>query len=100
MGSPWTIATVLTVIFVATLFRSTFGFGEALIAVPLLSLVMPVEQVVPLATLASITVAVFILIEHWRQMHFRTAGWLVLSTLFGIPLGLLLLITVKEAIVK
>jgi hypothetical protein len=100
MGAQWTIVTVLTVIFVATLFRSTFGFGEALIAVPLLSLVIPVEQAVPLATLASINVAVFILIEHWRQIHFRTAGWLVFSTLFGIPLGLLLLIMVKEAIVK
>ena len=29
---------VLAVVFVATLFRSAFGFGEALVAVPLLVL--------------------------------------------------------------
>jgi uncharacterized membrane protein YfcA len=34
---------VLAVVFLATLIRSAFGFGEALIAVPLLALLMPVE---------------------------------------------------------
>ena len=32
---------VLAVIFIATLIRSAFGFGEALIAVPLLALRLP-----------------------------------------------------------
>ena len=47
----------MAVIFLATLIRSAFGFGEALVAVPLLALLIPVEQAVPLATLVSITVA-------------------------------------------
>jgi uncharacterized membrane protein YfcA len=46
---------VLAVIFVATLIRSAFGFGEALIAVPLLALTVPVEIAAPLAALVSIT---------------------------------------------
>ena len=37
-----TTACALVVIFVATLVRSTVGFGEALVAVPLLALRMPV----------------------------------------------------------
>jgi hypothetical protein len=52
--TDWTILPVLAVIFLATLIRSAFGFGEALVAVPLL---MPVEEAAPLATLVSITVA-------------------------------------------
>lgn len=96
----WTILSVLAVVFVATLIRSAFGFGEALIAVPLLALLIPVGEAVPLATLLSITVASIVLVQDWQQVHFRIASVLVLSTLFGIPLGLLLLTMVEEAIVK
>jgi uncharacterized membrane protein YfcA len=91
---------VLAVIFLATLIRSAFGFGEALVAVPLLALLMPVEEAVPVVTLVSITVAAIVVAQDWRQIHVRSAGWLVLSTLFGIPLGLWLLTAVPEAIVK
>jgi len=96
----WTAVPVLMIIFVATLIRSAFGFGEALIAVPLLALVMPVEVAVPLAVLLSITVAAVVVVQDWHQIHLRSAGWLILFTLFGIPLGLLLLTTVAEALIK
>jgi hypothetical protein len=91
---------VITIVFVGTLIRSSLGFGEALIAVPLLALVMPVQTAAPVAVLVSITIAVFILFQDWRKVHARSAGWLVLSTLFGIPLGLALLRTASEATVK
>jgi uncharacterized protein len=91
---------VLAVLFFATLIRSALGFGEALVAVPLLALTLPVQVAAPLAVLVSITVAVVVVIQDWRNVHVRSAGWLVLSTLFGIPLGLLLLKTVPESIVK
>jgi hypothetical protein len=73
------------------LVRSTFGFGEALIAVPLLALCIPVEVSAPLAVLFSITVAAVAVVQDWRHIHVRSAGWMVGATLFGIPLGLLLL---------
>jgi uncharacterized protein len=95
-----TIAAILAVVFLATLIRSAFGFGEALIAVPLLALVIPVETAAPLAALVSITVAGIVLAQDWRKVHVGSAGWLILSTLFGIPLGLWLLIAAPEAIVK
>lgn len=96
----WTTFVVLAIILVATVIRSGFGFGEALIAVPLLALLMPIDEAVPLAAFISITVAVVILSQDWRNVHFRIAAGLVLSTLFGIPLGLVLLTTVEEAVVK
>jgi len=91
---------ILAVLFLATFIRSALGFGEALVAVPLLALTLPVQVAAPLAVLVSITVAVVVVIQDWRSVHVRSAGWLVLSTLFGIPLGLLLLKTVPESIVK
>src|SRR5262245_49801285 len=100
MGEVWLIVWMLAVIFVATLIRSAFGFGEALVAVPLLALLMPVEVAAPLAVLVSITVALVIVLEDWHKVHFRSAWTLVLSTLPGIPLGLLLLTQVPASVVK
>lgn len=91
---------VALVLFVATVIRSAFGFGEALVAVPLLALAIPVEVAAPVAVLVSITVALVVVLQDWRHIHLRSAGWLVLSTLFGIPLGLLILRMVPEATVK
>jgi uncharacterized protein len=100
MPADWTIPTVLAVVFLATLIRSAFGFGEALIAVPLLALLVPVEVAAPLAVLVSVTVAAVIIAQDWRKVHVGSAGWLVLSTLFGIPLGLWLLTAAPEMVVK
>src|SRR5579871_5482742 len=99
LADPTTLL-VAAVLFVATLIRSAFGFGEALVAVPLLALFIPVEVAVPLAVLFSITVAAVIVAQDWRQVHVRSASWLVLSTLFGIPAGVWLLTAVPERAVK
>jgi uncharacterized protein len=95
-----TTVQVLLVLFIATFIRSALGFGEALIAVPLLALTLPVQVAAPLAVLVSITVAVVVVIQDWRNIHVHSAGWLIVSTLFGIPIGLWLLKTVSESIVK
>ena len=91
---------VLAVVFIATFIRSAFGFGEALIAVPLLALSIPLKVAAPLAVLVSITIAAVIVAQDWRKIHFRSTGWLVLATLFGIPLGLLLLTSSHQRAVK
>ena len=91
---------VPAVLFLATVIRSAFGFGEALVAVPLLALIVPVELAAPVAVLVSITVALLVLVQDWRHVHARSAGALVLPTLLGIPLGLMLLKAVAEPVVK
>jgi hypothetical protein len=90
---------VLLVVFIATLVRSAFGFGEALVAVPLLALRIPVAVAAPLAVLLSITIAAVIVVQDRQEVHFRSAFWLVLATLPGVPLGLWLLKTADERIV-
>src|SRR3546814_294018 len=87
-------------IFLATLVRSSFGFGESLVAVPLLALYVPLEIAVPVSVLVSITVAGVVVAQDWKKIHVRSAGWLVLFTLLGIPLGLILLTTANEQMVK
>lgn len=94
------IIPIMAVVFIATFIRSAFGFGEALVAVPLLALLMPVSVAAPLAMLVSITVAGVVVIQDHSDLDLRSAGWLVVFTLPGIPLGLLLLKSVAEPVVK
>src|SRR5579862_4667589 len=82
---------VLLVVFLATFIRSAFGFGEALFAVPLLALRLPLAIAAPLAVLISITIAAIIVLQDWRKIHLRSTAGLVFATLFGIPLGVALL---------
>ena len=91
---------VLAVIFFATLIRSAFGFGEALFAVPLLALFIPLLVAAPLAVLVSITIAAVVVAQDWRRIHVRSAGWLVAATLAGIPVGLWLLTSSHQQAVR
>lgn len=95
-----TTAYVLVVIFVATLVRSTIGFGEALVAVPLLALRIPVDVATPLAVAVSVLVAGMIVVQDWRHVELRSAGWLTGSSLFGIPLGIGLLTLASDHVIR
>lgn len=94
------ISLIIVIAFLATLFRSTFGFGEALIAVPLLSLFLPIGLSVSLAVMMSILVALVIVIHDHSKIHFYSAKWLILFAALGIPVGLVILFYGNEAIVK
>lgn len=91
---------ILMIIFIATLVRSTFGFGESLIAVPLLILFVPIDVAVPLSVLISIVIAGIVVIQDRKKIYFNSAKWLILSALLGIPIGLFLLIYGNEQFVK
>lgn len=91
---------ILAILFVATLVRSTFGFGESLIAVPLLLLFIPIEVAVPLSVLVSILIAAVVVVQDRKQIHFNSAKWLIIFAIFGIPIGLYLLIYGNENLIK
>jgi uncharacterized membrane protein YfcA len=83
---------IILISFIATLVRSTFGFGESLVAVPLFSIFMPIDAAVPLSVILSILIALIVIVQDHRQIHFSSAKWLIIFALPGIPLGVLLLI--------
>src|SRR6185312_15179138 len=91
---------VVAVVLLATLIRSSFGFGEALVAVPLLALSIPVSIAAPVAVLMSITIAAVVIAQDWRKIHVRSAGWLIAPTFLGIPLGIFLLTSSHQSVVK
>ncbi len=94
------ISAIAAIVLIATTFRTTFGFGEALISVPLLALFLPVQAAAPIAVFASIIVAATSVILDWRHIQLRGASRLIASTLFGLPIGILLLKIAPEGIIK
>src|ERR1700749_2252461 len=86
--------------FIATLVRSTFGFGESLVAVPLFSIFIPLNVAVPLSVLISVLVALVVVIQDHKQIHLNSAKWLILFAFLGIPIGLLILVYGNELWVK
>lgn len=95
-----TLFYILSIVFIATLVRSTFGFGESLIAVPLLILFIPIEIAVPFSVLISIFIAAIVVVQDRKEIHFQSAKWLIIFAILGIPIGLLLLIHGNENFTK
>jgi len=91
---------VLPIIFVAALTRSTFGFGDAMVGMPLLVMAIGLNAATPLVGLMGITASATILIRHWRDVHIKSVWPLIVYTLIGIPIGILLLKGLYENVMK
>jgi uncharacterized protein len=94
------LAAVICVLFIASVVRSAFGFGEAVVAVPLLAFWIPLQSAAPLAVLASVTVALIVVAQDWKHIHLRAAAGLLASTLLGLPLGLMLLTSSHQHVLR
>lgn len=91
---------ILLVLFLTTFVRSTLGFGDALIGMPLITWIAGIRVATPLLALAASVIAALILLRSRRQVRLGDAWRLILATLLGIPLGLWALNDLPEALVK
>ena len=91
---------IFAILFVSTFIHSTLGFGQALIAMPLLALVVELNTATPLVAFVLMTIAAVILLRNWRIVDLNAAWRLVLSSCFGIPVGLFLLKDVPEDLMQ
>lgn len=91
---------VILVLFFATLVRSTFGFGDAVIAMPILVMVIGIKTATPLVALVAPVISFLILVHNWQKIQIKSLLPLIISTLIGIPIGLLFLEDVNEKVVK
>ncbi|MDH3598328.1 MAG: sulfite exporter TauE/SafE family protein [Candidatus Tectomicrobia bacterium] len=94
-----TIAT-LGVLFISTLTRSTLGFGDALVAMPFLVIVLGLRTATPLVALVATLISAVILIRNWQIVDFRITWRLILSAACGIPVGLFYLTQVPESLMQ
>jgi len=99
--SPATVVLPVVVIFVlAGLIQSAVGFGSALVAMPLLALVIDLQTATPVVGLVVLAISGLMLLRNWRNVNVRDGWQLVVSAVLGIPFGLMLLRGGSETIVK
>lgn len=86
------ILAVVSVVFLGALTRTTFGFGEAVVSMPLLTL-LPVNLYtsVSLMGLVGLTVAILAVTTGWRHVNFKQLIPLIVAALIGIPIGLVMI---------
>lgn len=94
------IVVVCAILFCATLIRSTFGFGDALFAMPLLSLFVGVGSATPVMGLVSVVVAVGAFIPSRHHLDLAAIKRLLVGSMAGIPVGVLLLKRIEEQLLR
>lgn len=82
---------VLAILFAAASVRTTFGFGDSLVAMPLLAVMLGVKTAAPLVALGASTLALVMLLQHWRDVRVWCAWRLVAAGAVGTPVGVLFL---------
>ena len=93
-------ALVLLIIFVAFLIRATFGFGDALVAMPLLVLLIGIKTAAPLMALLAFVIAFLIYFKNRKSVRIKITLQLVISGLLGVPFGLYFLGNIDEKIIN
>ena len=88
MDFSTTTLLVMGILFLSSFIRSALGFGDALIAMPLLTLLIGLQSAAPLTAMAASTIAIAILVRAWKKVDLKAAWRLVLTTLIGIPIGI------------
>jgi uncharacterized protein len=81
-------------VFFASVLRGFTGFGFGLAAVPLLSLVLPPAEVVPLVVTLQVIIGAGGLRAAWRECDWRSVRLLFPGLVVGVPIGLLILTSV------
>lgn len=98
MPPPELLLPLGTIAGLAGLVQGLSGFGSALIAVPLLALLLPLETVAPLMALIGTAISALNLVPLRHGLQLGPMRPLLVGYLLGTPLGLYLLAQVPEAL--
>jgi uncharacterized membrane protein YfcA len=76
------------IIFLGGTVYATFGFGDALFAMPFLTLLIGIKTATPLMTLNGLTLSAWMMIRHFKTIDWKAARRLVLASFLGVPIGI------------
>lgn len=94
---PLLIAATAGVLFVAAVVRSTVGFGDALVAMPLLVALLGARTASPVVALVAGAAGLAVLWSAWRAVDWKGAGRLLLAGVPGVAAGVFGLKQLPEA---
>lgn len=89
------VATITT----AILIRSTFGFGDAIFAVPILGLLTDITTGVPVLAAVGSTITLLICLIDFKSIEWGNVAKLLIPAVLGIPFGVYVLAYLPSEIV-
>ncbi len=91
---------IILIVLLASIIRSAFGFGDALIAMPLLAFFISIKTAAPLVAMIGLTISIIILAKNWKKAYTKGLWVLILFCFLGVPIGVFALKYLDERIVK
>ncbi|MBM6628758.1 sulfite exporter TauE/SafE family protein [Mammaliicoccus vitulinus] len=86
------IILILLIIFLGALIRSYFGFGEALVSMPLLSILgLDLNSSISIIGLAGLVVALIYTTKEFENINYNALIIMLVSSLIGVPIGIYIL---------
>jgi len=86
--------------FFASLVYSTFGFGYAMVSIPLLSLVLAPKIVVPLSIFMGLGISCYLVISSYKDIKPKQILYLLIGSATGVPFGVFILKNTSPEILK
>ncbi|MFO7680372.1 MAG: sulfite exporter TauE/SafE family protein [Chloroflexota bacterium] len=90
---------IFLIVFAAIFTQTVTGFGLALISMPLLALVLPLQVAAPLVALFGGVAEVLLLLRYRAALNVRAVAVLIAASMVGIPVGVYLLGQGDEGVV-
>ena len=94
------VVLLLGIIFLSALLQTTSGFGFALMAMPLISLVVGVKPAAPLVALTGFTLYAVNLVRYRRGFNLREVAPLAVAAALGVPIGVWALSSLNERLIE
>jgi uncharacterized membrane protein YfcA len=91
---------VALIVFLAAFLQCLAGFGFAVIAMPMVAVVVGLPTAAPLIAITGLTLYTVNLVRFRRSVKTREVLPLVAASVVGVPVGMWLLVNVDEAVVK
>lgn len=90
------IGAVAVVMVLGGLVRGFGGFGASMVWAAGMSLFLDPAVVVPTVLILEVAASVQMLPSVWRQVHWRSLGWMLAGVLIGLPVGTWVLVVAAE----
>lgn len=88
------------ILFIGSIIYGTFGFGDALFAMPLLSMIIGVKMAAPLMTINGLTLSALMFFKHYKNIDWKITRKLLIASFIGVPAGIYFLKNGNEELIK
>lgn len=91
---------IALIFFFTSLVYSTFGFGFAMISIPLLSLVLSPKTAIPLSLLMGLGIGFYLIITSCKDIKPKQILYLSIGSAIGVPFGVFILKNISSEILE